>query len=138
MALVFWALVIAIFSIQWYISIHSRLDSRLGQSIRKCFLIFFDNTGFSLSSFFLGLAFAVVSVFLAFLFPGPAGVLLFSDEALRLRLLKYDWMEANPEEVEKARAKKKRVKIPWEVVLMDERERTGTRTFRNFIFPWKD
>jgi hypothetical protein len=71
-----------------------------------------------------------ISLFLAFLAPGPAGALLFLDEAFRLRLLKYDYLEANPDA--------NRKQIPWDALLIDERERTGTRTLRNFIFPWKD
>jgi hypothetical protein len=72
----------------------------------------------------------LLSILLAFLFPGPAGVILYLDEALRLRLLKYNWLEENPQA--------NRRKIPWDALLIEERERTGTRTFRNFIFPWKD
>ena len=64
------------------------------------------------------------------MFPGPVGVLLYLDEALRLRLLKYDYLEANPEADRK--------KIPWDALLIDEREKTGDRTLKNFIFPWKD
>jgi hypothetical protein len=71
-----------------------------------------------------------VSLFLALLFPGPAGILLFLDEAMRLRLLKYDWLEANPDA--------NRRKIPWDALLIEEREKTGTRSLKSFIFPWKD
>jgi hypothetical protein len=72
----------------------------------------------------------VLSLITFMMFPGPAGLLLYLDESLRLRLLKYDWLEANPGA--------NRRKIPWDASLIDEREKTGTRTFRNFIFPWKD
>jgi hypothetical protein len=54
--------------------------------------------------------------------------LLFLDEALRIRLLKYDWLEENPG----------RRKIPWDILLEDEREKTGSRTIKGLIFPWKD
>jgi hypothetical protein len=71
-----------------------------------------------------------LTALLGFLAPGPAGLLLFHDEALRLRLLKYDWIEANPNE--------NRRKVPWDALLIDERDKTGTRSLKNFIFPWKD
>jgi hypothetical protein len=71
----------------------------------------------------------IISALTAFLIPGPAGILLYLDEALRLRLLKYDWIESHPGEGRR---------IPWDALLIDEREKTGTRSFRNFIFPWKD
>jgi hypothetical protein len=59
---------------------------------------------------------------------------LFIDEALRLRLLKYDWLMANPAGSTAGR----RRRIPWHDLLKEDREMTGTRTWRNFIFPWKD
>jgi hypothetical protein len=62
------------------------------------------------------------------LLPGPGGLLLFLDEALRIRLLKYDWLEANPG----------RKKIPWNTLLEDDREKTGSRSIKGLIFPWKD
>jgi len=93
-------------------------------------LICLDNTGLAIFMVINNIIALVLSVFFAFMFPGPVGILLYLDEALRLRLLKYDYLEANPGV--------NRRKIPWDALLIEERERTGTRTFRNFIFPWKD
>jgi hypothetical protein len=129
-AVIFWTLVIGILSFQFFPAVRSRLDTKIFKVIKKCFLIFFDNPGFSIFSLILCTVCLALSVFLAFLFPGPAGILLYLDEALRLRLLKYDWIEANPGE--------NRRKIPWDALLIDERDKTGTRSFKNFIFPWKD
>jgi hypothetical protein len=129
-AIIFWTLVVGVLSLQFFLPIRSRLDRKIPKAIKKSFLIFFDNPLFCVFSFVHNLVLLVVSVFLAFLFPGPAGILLYMDEALRLRLLKYDWLEANPEA--------DRRKIPWEVILIEEQEKTGTRSFKSFIFPWKD
>jgi hypothetical protein len=129
-AVIFWTLVIGILSLQFFPAVRARLDTKIIKIIKKCFVIFFDNSGFCVFSCIFSAVFLILSAFLAFLFPGPAGVLLFLDEGLRLRLLKYDWLEANPEE--------NRRKIPWDALLIDEREKTGTRSLRNFIFPWKD
>jgi hypothetical protein len=58
--------------------------------------------------------------------------------------MKYDWLEENAKEPALAgeaadpAAKPKRPQIPWDALLIDERERTGTRSFKSFIFPWKD
>lgn len=129
-AVIFWTLVVGVLSLQFFPAIRARLDTKIIKIIKKCFLVFFDNSGFCIFSFIFLVIFLVLSAFLAFLFPGPAGILLFLDEGLRLRLLKYDWLEANPGE--------NRRKIPWDALLIDEREKTGTRSLRNFIFPWKD
>jgi hypothetical protein len=128
-ALIFWTLVIGVLSLQFFITIAARLDPRIPRAFKKCFLIFFDNTGFCAFSFFHNLLLLVISALTAFLIPGPAGILLYLDEALRLRLMKYDWLEAHPGEGRR---------IPWDALLIDERDKTGTRSLRNFIFPWKD
>jgi hypothetical protein len=129
-AVVFWTLAAGGFAFQFFFAVRSRLGTKLTGVIKKCFIIFFDNPMFCVFSFFHNLIILIFSALTAFLLPGPAGVLLFLDEALRLRLLKYDWLEANPEA--------NRRKIPWDALLIDEREKTGTRSLKNFIFPWKD
>jgi len=133
-ALIFWMLILALVSFQFFFAIRARLDTKLIKIIKKCFIIFFDNPGFSLFSVLYTLVTLVLSLIFALLLPGPAGLLLFLDEGLRLRLLKYDWLEANPP----AAGSPKRRSIPWDALLIEEREKTGSRTLRNFIFPWKD
>jgi hypothetical protein len=129
-AVIFWTLVVAVLALQFFFAIRSRLDTSLVKVIKKCFIIFFDNPAFCVFLLLGNIVTLVLSMFVAFLFPGPAGVLLFLDEGLRLRLLKYDWLEANPEGDRKH--------IPWDAILIDEREKTGTRSLKSFIFPWKD
>ncbi|MDR1470295.1 MAG: hypothetical protein LBT00_13510 [Spirochaetaceae bacterium] len=129
-ALIFWLTVIVTLALQFFFAIHFRLGDRIPKALKKCFIIFFDNPGLCLFAFLHNIIIGAISLLLAFLAPGPASILLFLDEAFRLRLLKYDYLEANPDA--------NRKQIPWDALLIDERERTGTRTLRNFIFPWKD
>lgn len=130
-AFLFWTLVIAILALQFFFAVRARLDTKLVKVIKKCFVIFFDNPMFCVFSLFHNLFILAICVFPVFLFaPGPAGALLFLDQALRLRLLKYDWLEENSEA--------NRRKIPWDAILIEEREKTGNRSLKNFIFPWKD
>ncbi|MDR0302095.1 MAG: hypothetical protein LBI04_07280 [Treponema sp.] len=128
--IVVWAVVFALLSFQFYFTVCARLSTNLKKIFKKCMLISMDNTGMAVFLLIHNFIVLILSVFLAFIFPGPAGVLLYLDEALRLRLLKYDWLEANPGA--------DRRKIPWDALLIEEREKTGTRTFKNFVFPWKD
>jgi len=137
-AVIFWVLVLGIFSLQFFFAIRARLDTKLIKVFKKCFLVFFDNTGFAVFSLLHNVLLLAVSGLLAFLVPGPAGALLFLDEGLRLRLLKYDWLEANPEPETPEKRRPRRRKIPWDAILIEEREKIGTRSFKNFIFPWKD
>ena len=129
-AIILWTVIVGILAFLFFFAIRSRLDMKITKVIKKSFIIFFDNPLFCVSSFFLSLVILVLSLITALLFPGPAGILLFLDEGLRLRLLKYDWLDVNPDA--------NRRKIPWDALLIDEREKTGTRSFKNFIFPWKD
>jgi hypothetical protein len=129
-AVIFWTLVVALLSFQFFFAVRARLDTKLFKVIKKCFIFFFDNPGFCIFSFLGNMVTLILSLFLALLFPGPAGILLFLDEGMRLRLLKYDWLEANPDA--------NRRKIPWDALLIEEREKTGTRSLKSFIFPWKD
>jgi hypothetical protein len=123
-----WTVLIAALALQFFLPIRARLDARPGKIIKKCFLILFDNTLFCVFSGAASLAILALSLPLFMLLPGPAGLLLFLDEALRIRLLKYDWLEAHPGHK----------KIPWNSVLEEDRERTGTRSIKGLIFPWKD
>jgi hypothetical protein len=131
---VFWLLIITTLALQFFFAIRSRLGSSLGKTIMKCFIIFFDNPLFCIFSLICSLFMMTLSIFTGFMLPGPAGVFLFLDEGLRLRLMKYDWLETNPE----TNSRHRRRKIPWDSILIEEREKTGNRSLRNLIFPWKD
>ena len=133
-AVIFWSFLLAVVALQFFFAVRARLDTSLKKVFRKCFVIFFDNPGFCIFCILNTLVLMVLSGLLALILPGPAGALLFLDQALRLRLLKYDWLEANPPEGPAA----KRRQIPWDAILIEEREKTGSRTVKNFIFPWKD
>ena len=129
-AVIFWTMVVMILSLQFFFAVRIRLDTNLFKAAKKCFIIFFDNPIFCVFTFIHNLILLPLSGFTAFLFPGPAGILLFLDQGLRLRLMKYDWLEANPDA--------DRRKIPWEVILIEEQEKTGKRSLKGIIFPWKD
>jgi hypothetical protein len=129
-AIIFWVTVFALLSFQFYFTVYARLGSNIKKSFRKCMIISLDNSGFALFFIIHNLIAMILSVVFVFMFPGPIGILLYLDEALRLRILKYDWLEANPDA--------NRRKIPWDALLIEERDKTGTRSLRNFIFPWKD
>jgi len=138
-AVVFWVTIFGMISFQFYFSVYTRLGGKIGKSFKKCMILSMDNSGFAFFLFIhnlivILLPFVVPFMLFFIIIPGPAGIFLYIDEAVRLRLLKYDWLEANPE----AAASGKRKKIPWEELLVEEREKTGHRTFKNFVFPWKD
>ena len=138
-AFIFWTMVTAVLALQFFFALQARLETRIFTAIKKCFIIFFDNPAFCIFSLIHNVFLLAICLFPVFLFiPGPAGMLLFLDEGLRLRLMKYDWLESNPAPDSGKPGRVLRRKIPWDAILIDEREKTGTRSLKSFIFPWKD
>ena len=129
-----WIFAIIQLSLLWFFPIRSRLETHFGKCLKKCFILFFDNTGFTLFMVLYSLFLAILTPFLAFLIPGFSGLLLAWNNACKLRLYKYDWIEQHPEiPIQTARKQ-----VPWEDLLAEDRETVGTRSIRNLIFPWKD
>jgi len=129
-SLLFWVTLAFALSSQYYFPIQSRLDKRLPKMLRKMMLLFFDNTLFTVGLFLGAILVTGISLFTAFLLPGISCVFLWWNVALKLRLLKYDWIEQNPDA--------NRKKVPWDALLIDDRERVGKRTLKGMIFPWKE
>lgn len=129
-SLLFWVTLAFALSSQYFFPIQSRLDKRFPKMLRKMMLLFFDNTLFTIGMFLGALLVTGASLFTAFLLPGISCVFLWWNAAMKLRLLKYDWIEKNPDE--------KRKRVPWDALLVEDRERVGKRTLKGMIFPWKE
>jgi uncharacterized membrane protein YesL len=129
-ALLFWVTVAGVLAVQYYFPIQSRLDRKFRKIFRKTFLVFFDNPGFTIGLFLCALIILIGSAFTALLLPGISSLLLWWNIAFKLRLYKYDWLEQNPDA--------NRRRIPWDALLVDDRERVGKRTLKGMIFPWKE
>ena len=133
-AMLFWLDVVLILSLQWFIPLHSLQNNDFKKCLKKCFLIFFDNTGFSIANALYTLVLSVFSVFCMGLVPSFAGIILAHTNALRLRLYKYDYLEEHPE-LEATRGRKN---IPWEELIYDDRETLGPHKLKQIFFPWKN
>jgi len=128
--LLLWCALVAVLALQYYLPLRARLGGGIKKNARKCMVLFFDNPGFSIFLFFYNAGTLVLSVFFAFLAPGFAGTALVLDDALKLRLHKYDWLEKNP--------KANRKQVPWGELLEEDKELVGKRTLKGMIFPWKE
>jgi hypothetical protein len=128
--ILFWFCVAFVLSIQHYFAIYSRMKNGPVKTLRKCFLIFLDNPGFSIA-IFIGVVFITLASVFFLLIPGIGTILLWLNNGFKLRLYKYDYLEVHPE------LKNKR-KIPWKELLANEKENVGKRTLKGLIFPWKD
>jgi len=125
----FWVLIFWVLASQFYFPIQSRLDRHFLKMLKKSFLLFLDNPLFTFGLFLGSLLVFALSVFTALLLPGIATILLWQNTGLKLRLYKYDHLEKHPQD---------RRRIPWDALLVEDRERVGKRTLKGMIFPWKE
>ena len=129
-AFLFWVTLIGTNVALFFFPVMNTLDRELPKIIRKSFLLFFDNTGIAFVLLVAVIFNAGLSVALALIIPGIGGILILLESAMKLLILKYDYLEENPDIDRK--------KIPWGALLLDEKERVGKRSLKGTIFPWKD
>lgn len=128
--LLFGAAIIFILANMLFFPIYAGLEKSFFKAIKKMFLVFLDNPVFSFGLMIISLAIFAVSVITVLMIPGYAAVALLLNVGLKYRLLKYDYIQEHPEADP--------TRIPWTILLAEERERVGTRSLRGLIFPWKD
>ena len=71
----------------------------------------------------------VLSIVTMGMVPGVTGLMLGSQDMMKLLMKKYDWMEENP-----GKGKKD---MDWSELIYEEKETLGPRSLKNMIFPWK-
>lgn len=133
----FWIMLTIISALFWYPSLRAIMHNPFKKSIKKCFIILFDNIGscvvLGIYNFFL----LIISIIMVGLAPGLGGIGLSRVNFLRILLKKYDYLEI----AEKETAGKKPVfrnKIPWQELLKEDIEITGSRSIKSFFMPWKE
>ena len=126
-----WVFIIMALIMPYYLALSSYLpgDGPF-KTFKKCFLVMADNMGFSLFFALYNLVMIVLSVVTMGFIPGVAGMNLASHDAVKLIMLKYDYLEENPDTDKRH--------LPWEDILFEEKEKVGPRSFRSMIFPWKE
>lgn len=128
--MLFWTCLVGLLVWQYYLPLEARLGGGFKKNIRKAFILFLDNPGFSLFLFGYSILTIAVSALPAFLAPGLAGLALAQADAVKLRMLKYEWLESTPNADKHA--------VPWNELLAEEKEMVGVRTLKGMIFPWKE
>jgi len=129
-SLLFWTCLVALLSSQYYLPLLVRRGGGFRKNVKVALILMMDNLGFTVFLFLYNVVTLIVSVLTAFMAPGMAGLALASADAVKLRMMKYEWLERNPQ------ADKKHV--PWEELLEEEKELVGERTLKGMIFPWKE
>ena len=114
----------------YFFAIQSRLDNEFKKIMKKMFLVMFDNLGLTVLLLLLCPLLLIISSFTAFIWPGIASVILLVNVALKLTLYKYDYLKEHPDV--------RRNEIPWNELLLDDKEKLGERTLKRILFPWKE
>lgn len=138
-AVLAWFVIVCVIALQWFLPLYYLQDSNgFSKCLKKSFIIFFDNAGFSVGIFFYNIFLFAVSVLTIGLIPGLNGITLSCMNALRLRLYKYDWIEKMTEsDPDFINNRDKRNEVPWDELLADDKESLGPRKLSSFLFPWK-
>lgn len=131
--LIFWFLVITFFALQWYMPIRVNMKNGFFKSIKKSYLLFLDNMGFSFVLAFLNFLNMLLTLVTFGLYPGMTGVIITNMNAFRMRMYKYDWLEVNP-----GLSIEERKNVPWDDLLVKDKKTLGPRPLKSFIFPWKE
>lgn len=127
--LLFFAL-ITLFAVQFFFPLQSNFGLDVRKNIKKMYMLFFDNTGFTIFLFIINIIIFIISFITLFIFFGLSINLLLLMVALKLRLYKYDYLEEHPD--------CKVRDIPWDELLADDSDMVGKRTLKGMIFPWKE
>jgi hypothetical protein len=128
-ALTFWVWFTVFLATLFFFPTSFRLKKRVFKNLRSCFFFVFGNTPFSFFSLFIALVTLALSAITFFLIIGPATVILWINVCYKIRLYKYEYLEAHPG------ANKKH--IPWDELIALDQTKVGKRTLRGMIFPWK-
>lgn len=120
---------IMMLAFQWYIPLKSLLNMPSKKAMKKCFVVLFDNFGFSVFVELYCIVLLVMSVVCLTTMPGSCGILLARTNALRLRLLKYDWLDQHPEQ----KAQGVRKNIPWEALIREDKAMLGKKGFKDLF-----
>ncbi|HIV98305.1 MAG TPA: hypothetical protein IAB12_00810 [Candidatus Ornithospirochaeta avicola] len=125
-----WILFIFSLAFPFYFALSEHLPAdRPFKTLKKCFIIMIDNIGFAVFYLFYSIICLLISIFTLGLVPGFVGKQLASQDAVKLLMYKYDFLEEHPDE---------RKNINWDDLLFEEKKNLGPRSLKNTIFPWKD
>ncbi len=130
---IFWFEVVTFLSLQWFLPVRSLMHNKFLKCLKKSYILFFDNAGFTVLLALVNLLNLIITVLTLGMIPGIHGMTITCSDALRLRMYKYDWYEVNP-----GMTKQQRKEVPWDDLLANDKRALGPRKWKSFLFPWKE
>ena len=149
LGLLFWLALLFFLGFGFYFPLLVREEFSLKKAFFQSYLVCWDNfllaIGLGISALFMLIMSFMPPIML---FWGFTGLGLWYEVSLRILYYKYEYLkqlqqgESFDDLSKKSNMKLpiqcKKTVIPWRFLLREERERIGPRSWRNFIFPWKD
>jgi len=129
MSVLFWGSILWGLISLWILPVHHQENSNIITVLKKSAFFLFDNIGFSIFISVYSILLFLISIATAFIIPGISAILYNHQLALKLRMYKYQYIENNE--------LTNRNKIPWDSVLITEKEKLGPRSLKGLFFPWK-
>lgn len=115
---------------QYFYPVCFYYDSDGASVLKRCLAIAVDNFGYSFLLILRTVIDFAITVLSFSTVPGICGIGLARMDMVRFLTRRYQYIEAN-NGISKKDA-------DWKLILANDLESTGKRTFRNMIFPWKD
>ena len=129
--ILFWIGFSLMLACQLFLGLHFTMEGdRPMKTLKKCYIIMLDNMGKMIFMTLFTLVDILISIATVGLIPGMGGIDLLHQDFVKLVMLKYDYLEQNPDADRKH--------LPWADLLYDDRESIGPRSLKSMIFPWKD
>lgn len=128
--MLFWAFLLIIPSMQYYFPLANIMedDSAL-LTFKKCISLTLSNKWFTLALTIKTIVELGISICTCFIVPGFAGIALSHADAVKLLLIRHDYMREHALE-------KKDINIYR--LFEEENKKLGPRSIRNMLFSWKD
>lgn len=128
--ILFWVLLFFLTALPYYFPLMTMMpgDGPM-KTMKKAFIVLFDNPLLSLFLFLHILFDSALSVVTLGLLPGITGIMLSGSVMMKLLMKKYDYLSDNPDKTKKD--------ISWDELLKEEKDTIGPRSLKSMIFPWK-
>ena len=98
------------------------------KTLKKCFIVFFDNFKFSVYLWLKNICDLTLSVFTVLLMPGFSGLCISTNTAVYFMMLRYDYMEEK---------KVGKHNVSADMYLSSLSEQYSERNLHTLFFPWK-
>jgi hypothetical protein len=129
MGILFWITVVLVLGGQYFFGFIYLEEASIFEALKKSVMFALDNIVYSTLVFLAALAILFISAFTGFLLPGPGFISILFLNGVKLRMLKYRYLQEEG---------KTKGKIPWRALLQEEKQKLGDRSLKGMIFPWKE